>query len=161
MAALTTRAVDSADTAFLFQLYSESGGVPALLAVVDPKLLQMQFTAQSSSYAAQFPGAIHEILLIDGEPAGQVRWAELDEELRIVDIALLARFRRLGAATSVYQRILDRARERGKPTRASVERLNGVSLAFHQHLGFTVEHSTETHVLLIAAGPESDQTSIG
>jgi ribosomal protein S18 acetylase RimI-like enzyme len=148
MPAVTTRPVQPADAAFLFTLYSESGDVPALLAAIDRQLLNIQFTAQQSAYAARFPHAAHEVLLIEGEPAGQVRWAELDDEIHIIDISLLQRCRRQGAATFVYRRILEHAQSCGKPVRASVERLNGVSLAFHQRLGFSVEGTTDTHVLL-------------
>jgi GNAT superfamily N-acetyltransferase len=152
MPTVTTRPVDSADSAFLFELFAESGDVPAYLSAADPRLLQMQFTAQQLGYGAQFPGASHEIILVDGERAGQVRWAELAHEIRIIDISLLPRFRRHGAATSVYRSIVSRARARGKPTCASVARLNGVSLAFHQRLGFTVAGETDTHFLL-TTGP--------
>jgi ribosomal protein S18 acetylase RimI-like enzyme len=153
MPAVTTRPADSTDTTFLFALFAESGYVPAVLAQFDRQLLHMQFAAQRAAYAAHFPHAAYEIVLVDGEPAGQVRWAELDDEIRIVDVAMLARFRRQGAATAVYRRLLEHAHARGKPVRASVERSNGVSLSFHHRLGFIVEGETETHLLLTAPAP--------
>jgi GNAT superfamily N-acetyltransferase len=151
MPAVATRPVDSADTPFLMELFAHSSDVPAWLFAADPKLLQFQFTAQQAGYGAQFPGAAHEIILVDGEPAGQVWWTELADEIRIVDIALLPRFRRLGAATTVYRTLLAHAREREKPVHASVGRMNAVSLAFHHRLGFTVTGETDMHLLLTAA----------
>jgi ribosomal protein S18 acetylase RimI-like enzyme len=150
MPAVTTRPVDSADLPFLIDLFATSGDVPAWLSAADPQLLRIQFTAQQAGYGSQFPGASHEIILVEGERAGQVRWKELADEIRIIDVSLLPRFRRHGAASSVYRTILGHAQARGKPACASVARLNHVSLAFHQRLGFTVTGSTETHFLLTA-----------
>jgi GNAT superfamily N-acetyltransferase len=149
MPAVTTRSVDSTDTPFLLELFAESGDAQAWLAAADRQLLEMQFTAQDRGYAARFPGAAHEIILVDGEPAGQLRWAELADEFRIIDISLLPRCRRHGAATFVYRDVLARARAAGKPARASVERFNPVSMAFHTRLGFVVERRTDTHDLLV------------
>ena len=151
MPAVTTRPVDSADTPFLMDVFAHGGDVPAWLYATDPNLLQFQFTAQRAAYDAHFPGAAHEIILVDGEPAGQAWWTEVADEIRILDIALLPRFRRLGAGTTVYRRLLARARETNKPVRASVGRLNRPSLAFHLRLGFTVTGESESHLFLTAA----------
>jgi GNAT superfamily N-acetyltransferase len=156
MPAVTTRPADSDDTPFLLDLFAHSSDIPASLFAADPRLLQFQFTAQQGSYAAQFPGAAHEIILVDGERAGQVRWAELADEIRIIDLALMPQFRRIGAATRVYQTLLAHARARGKPTYAWVGRMNIVSQAFHHRLGFTLADQTEMHLLLtVAAAPPS------
>ncbi len=149
MPAVTTRSVDSTDTPFLIELFAESGDAQAWLAAADRQLLEMQFSAQGRGYAARFPGAAHEIILVDGEPAGQMRWTELADEFRIIDISLLPRCRRHGAATLVYRDILARARAAAKPARASVARVNAVSLAFHARVGFTVERETGTHYLMV------------
>ena len=117
---------------------------------IDPRLLHLQFHAQQAGYAAQFPGATHEIVVADGEPAGHVRWIEVDREVRIIDVGLLARYRRQGIATRAYDTILAHARARGKPARASVARLNAASLAFHARLGFVTEAETDTHFVLVA-----------
>ena len=154
MPAVTTRPADSDDTSFLIDLFAHSSDIPASLFAANPRLLQFQFSAQQGAYTAQFPGASHELILVDGEPAGQVRWAELADEIRIIDVSLLPRFRRLGAATAVYHRLLAHARARGKPTYASVGRMNTVSQAFHHRLGFTLARETEMHLLLrVAAAP--------
>ena len=155
MPAVTTRPVDSVDTPFLMEVFAHGGDVPAWLYAADPKLLQFQFTAQRAAYDARFPGAVHEIILVDGEAAGQAWWTEVDDEIRILDIALLPRFRRVGAGTTVYRRLLARAQETNKPVRASVGRLNVGSLAFHQRLGFTLTGESETHLFFTAAADTS------
>jgi len=155
MPAVTTRPADSTDTPFLMDLFAHSSDVPAWLYAADPKLLQFQFTAQQAGYGAQFPGASHEIVLVDGEPAGRVWWTELADEIRIIDVSVLPRFRRLGAGTTVYRTLLAHARARGKPAQVSVGRLNAASLAFHHRLGFTLAGETETHLLLTTVAESS------
>ena len=155
MPAVTTRPVDSADTPFLMDVFAHGGDVPAWVYAADPKLLEFQFGAQRAAYDARFPGAVHEIILVDGEPAGRSWWTEAADEIRILDIAVLPRFRRLGAGTTVYRALLARAREQNKPVRASVGRLNAPSLAFHQRLGFTLTGESETHLFLTAAADTS------
>jgi len=151
MPAVTARPADSADTPFLMEVFAHGGDVPAWLYAANPELLQFQFTAQQADYGTRFPGAPHEIILVDGEPAGRAWWTELADEIRILDISVLPRFRRLGAGTTVYRRLLARAREQNKPVRASVARLNAASLAFHHRLGFTLTGESETHLFLTAA----------
>jgi ribosomal protein S18 acetylase RimI-like enzyme len=147
---VTTRPAGPDDTPFLLEVFSGSNDVRSWLTAADRQLLNLQFTAQQAGYGAQFPDAVHEIILVDGERAGQVRWTDLENEVRIVDIALLTRYRRHGAAAAVYRTILGHAQARGKPARASVERLNAVSLAFHRRLGFVVEREDETHFEMVA-----------
>ena len=147
---MTTRPATPADAAFLLALFAESGDAAAWIASTDPRLLHRQFSAQQSGYAAQFPGARHEIVVVDGEPAGHVRWIEVDREVRIIDVGVVPRCRRQGIAARVYDTILAHARARGKPARASVARLNAVSLAFHARLGFVTEAETDTHFVLVA-----------
>jgi ribosomal protein S18 acetylase RimI-like enzyme len=149
---VTTRPAGPDDAPFLLEVFAESNDVRSWLAAADRQLLNLQFTAQQAGYAAQFPGAVHDIILVDGERAGQVLWIDLGHEVRVVDIALLSRYRRHGAAAAVYRTILAHARARGTPVRASVERLNAVSLAFHQRLGFVVERENETHFDVAAFG---------
>ena len=108
----------------------------------------MQFIAQQRAYAARFPAATHDIIVVGGDRAGQVRWADLPEEIRIIDIGLLPPYRRLGAATAVYARILAHAEAVRKPARATVALLNAASLAFHQRLGFAIEGQSETDYFL-------------
>ena len=152
MPCVTTREAGPADRPFLREVFAESdsGGLASLAQFDGGRLLDLQFTAQERDYAARFPGSAHEIILIDGEPSGQVRWADLGDEVRIIDVALLPRCRRQGAATAIYRTILAHARARGKPARASVARFNSVSLAFHERLGFVVEGDNETHLFLVA-----------
>ena len=58
--------------------------------------IAMQFDAQSRHYAMVFPDAAHLVVLVGGEPARRLIVDRPGGEIRIVDIALLPRHRRVG-----------------------------------------------------------------
>ena len=107
------------------------------------------FAAQQAEYAKSFPTACHEIILVDGDAAGQIRWAELESDVHVIDVGILPSHRRRGAASAVYRRILTHARGAGKPVRCMVTRTNAPSVGFHHRLGFAIESESDTHYFLI------------
>ena len=60
------------------------------------QLLAMQLLAQRTGYASQFPNAEDKIIWIAGERAGRLLVDRTQSEIRLVDVALLARYRRTG-----------------------------------------------------------------
>jgi len=148
---VTARPACSSDAGFLLELFTVSDDSRAWLGRIDAPLVTMQFTARQSAYAARFPDAVHEIIEVGGRPAGQVRWTTLPDAILIVDIEVLPAYRRRGAATAVYERILAQARAAGKPARATIAKGNIASLALHQRLGFAIEAETDTHYTVTSA----------
>ena len=55
--------------------------------------LRMQFDAQDAHYRAHYEGATYEVIEVDGLPAGRLYVHRRPKEIRLVDIALLPRFR--------------------------------------------------------------------
>jgi len=150
---VTTRVVTPEDVSLLLEVFvsGEGGAWAALLPNIDNgPVLRRMFAAQQNEYTERFPAAYHQIILIDGEPAGQVRWAERDDDIHVVDIGLLPQHRRRGAAAAIYTRLLEHARAAGKPLRSSVSKMNGPSITLHQRFGFIVESENESHYFLIA-----------
>ena len=146
-ASITLRAAVAEDDGFLFHLYCKTREPEfALLALPDQQkiqLLQMQHNAQQSSYRGQYPGSENLLVLHQGVPAGRIWIARLEDEIRLVDIALLPEFRSQGAGTFLMNEILAEARKAGKPVRSTVFRFNPGSLRFHQRLGFQVKAEDE------------------
>lgn len=97
--------------------------------------LRMQFTAQSTDYAANYPDAEFLLILLDGEPAGRLYVHDRPGELWIVDIALLPDFRGAGAGSALLRDIQARAARAGKPLRIHVEVYNP-ALRLYERLGF-------------------------
>jgi ribosomal protein S18 acetylase RimI-like enzyme len=97
--------------------------------------VEMQFAAQSAHYAEHYTGMTSDVVLVDGEPAGRLLVARWREEIRIVDIALLAEFRGRGAGGELLAELMDEATEMGKRLSIHVERDNR-ALSLYERLGF-------------------------
>jgi len=142
---VSVRRVEASDEAFLVELYATTRDRDFALLddTVRRPLLRLQFTAQQAGYASQFPGAEHNLIVVDGERAGQIRLAASPHEIRVVNISLLPQYRGRGIGTTVYREVLARAATHGQSVAASVEKANAGSLEFHRRLGFSIESETE------------------
>ena len=146
-ASISLRATVPEDEPFLFHLYCKTREPEfALLDLPDQQkmsLLQMQYDAQHGGYCAQYPGSENLLVMHQDVPAGRIWIARLEDEICLVDIALLAEFRSQGIGTLLVNEILEEARKAGKPVRSTVFRFNYGSLRFHQRLGFQVKAEDE------------------
>ncbi len=97
--------------------------------------LQMQFAAQHKSYTENYPGALLQMILWDGAPAGRLYVMRRAKGIHIIDIALLPAFRNRGIGTSLLQQILVEGAEKGLPVTIHVERFNP-ALNLYTRLGF-------------------------
>jgi ribosomal protein S18 acetylase RimI-like enzyme len=149
---ITLRPALPQDRAFLFQVYA--GTREAELAQTGwtaeqrQAFLEMQFTAQQTDYTARFPDAEHTIILVDGNPVGRIWVGRWEDEIRLLDIALLPWRRNAGTGTVLLKRLQREAEEAGKPLRHSVYKMNEAALRFYERLGFTVIEDFETYVLM-------------
>jgi GNAT superfamily N-acetyltransferase len=127
------------DDAFLAELFREVHAAEfAPLGLPDAALVQllnMQFRGQRGGYAAQFPKAVNKILWIESSRAGRVLVNEGEDELRLVDIALLGPYRGQGVGARVIQQLCERASAARLPLRLSV-RFGNPAERLYQRLGF-------------------------
>ncbi len=107
----------------------------------------MQFAAQSAHYARHYDGMTSDVVLIDGEPAGRLLVHRGRQEIRIVDVSLLARFRGRGAGSDLLAGLIDEATEMGKRLSIHVERDNRAR-GFYERLGFVPVGETGAHLLM-------------
>jgi GNAT superfamily N-acetyltransferase len=98
--------------------------------------LKWQFDLQRREYDARFPDAQYDVILIDGEPAGRIWIGRTDEEIRLLDIAILPAFQNRGAGTILLRRLIDEAKTTGKRLRHMVFVLNNDAHRFYERLGF-------------------------
>lgn len=94
-----------------------------------------QHAARAAHYGQHYHGLTGDVILVDGEPAGQLLVARWEREIRIVDIALLPEFRGAGAGGTLLDGLMAEAREAGKLLSIHVERMNR-ALALYERLGF-------------------------
>ncbi len=139
---VTLRPVTKEDEAFLLALYDSSRA--AELAQVEwaegqkEVFVRWQFDLQRREYDARFPDASYEVIMVDEEPAGRI-WIGTDEEqIRLLDIALLPPFQKRGVGTLLLRRLIDEAARAKKPLRHMVFVLNNDAHRFYERLGFVI-----------------------
>ncbi len=148
---LTLRPVTDGDDEFLLSLYAstreaELAQLPWNAAQKDA-FVRMQFAAQKRHYAAQYPQADHEIICVDGAPAGRIYLDRSGENVHILDITVLPQRRNAGTGTLVLRQIMDEAAKQGKPVTIYVENFNP-SLRLFTRLGFQTAEENGFHLLL-------------
>ncbi|MGA2599030.1 MAG: GNAT family N-acetyltransferase [Bryobacteraceae bacterium] len=140
-------AVFETDETFLHNLFRnahpEFQQMPLPQAEID-SIVSMQFHLQQQGYDSQFPQSRHDLILLDEEPVGRIWVNRAEEDMTVVDIAVLAQHRNRGIGATLYSRVMEEAREARLPVRCSVERFNAGSFRFHDRLGFRVYEETET-----------------
>ena len=109
--------------------------------------LRMQFEAQDRYWREQRPDAELSVILVRGQPAGRLYVDRLADEIRIVDIALLAQHRGMGVGTRLIGRILEEGATTGRPVTIHVERGNRAR-ALYERLGFRQISTTGVYDLL-------------
>ena len=97
--------------------------------------LRMQFNAQHTFYMDRFQHAAYDVILLDGEPVGRLYVDRREDEIRIIDIALLPEHRRKGIGSRLLSGILAEADMAGLPVRIHVER-NNPALGLYHRFGF-------------------------
>jgi ribosomal protein S18 acetylase RimI-like enzyme len=100
--------------------------------------VRWQFEMQRREYDATFPDARYDVILVDGRPAGRIWVACDDNEIRLLDVALLMEFQNRGVGTLLLQRLMDEATDAKKLLRHMVFALNSDAQRFYERLGFVV-----------------------
>ena len=148
---ITLRPVTEADDAFLLSVYAstraaELDRVPWTAEQKDA-FVRMQFDAQKTHYAAQEPGANHDIICLDSTPVGRLYLARRAEGLHILDITVLPQYRNQGIGAILLRRLQNEAATAGKPLSIYLENFNP-SLPLFRHLGFQTVSENGFNLLL-------------
>jgi GNAT superfamily N-acetyltransferase len=122
MSNLSVRTESPQDEAFLVELYASTQGAAGMPGGPGEK-------------RKLFPDAEFQIVLIDGEAAGRFVVNRTREDLRVVDLALLPRYRNAGFGAAVLRRIFGESRATGKRLRAEVP-AGSRAVHFSQRVGF-------------------------
>jgi ribosomal protein S18 acetylase RimI-like enzyme len=145
----TLRPITPEDEGLLYRVYASTRQDELAVADWDDgqkeAFLEMQFAAQHAFYMGQFPQAAFQIILLDGEPIGRLYVDRREDEIRIIDIALLAEHRNRGIGSTFLKDILAEGRQEGLPVRIHVEQYNP-ALRLYARLGFqkVAEHGIYT-----------------
>ncbi|MGH9722463.1 MAG: GNAT family N-acetyltransferase [Bryobacteraceae bacterium] len=136
----TLRPIRPEDEPFLREVYAGTRAEEMALVNWDESqkraFVNMQFDAQHRYYTDQFRGAEFLIVEQDGRPIGRLYLDRPEEEIRIIDIALLPEKRNSGIGTALIREVLREGAEAAKPVRIHVEQFNPARRLYNR-LGFT------------------------
>ncbi|MDA8018188.1 MAG: GNAT family N-acetyltransferase [Thermoanaerobaculia bacterium] len=129
-----------ADRPFLRRLYtstrqSEMALLPHWSEQEKDVFLEQQFRAQSTYYAAQFPEASFDVVELEGKAIGRLYVDRRDDEIRLIDIALLPEYRGRGLGGELMAEVLAEGESKGLRVRIHVEH-NNPAMRLYQRLGF-------------------------
>lgn len=136
---VTLRPAEPRDESFVFEVYA--GTRADELALVDwsaeqkAAFVAQQFDAQTRDYARNYPDATVDIVLVDGEAAGRLFVDRTPDDIRVVDISLLPRFRGRGAGGWLLRELQAEAAASGRTLTVHVERFNPAQ-RLYARLGF-------------------------
>jgi ribosomal protein S18 acetylase RimI-like enzyme len=148
---VSLRPVSADDEEFLFHVFATSHEQLAFVPLEGEQLLalvRMQFAAQRMDYEHRFPDAAHSIVLRNEIPAGRIWVARLDDQIRLLDIAMLPEHRNAGIGATLLKRLQAEAERSGKPLRHMVAVINSAAIRFYERLGFKAIEDAGTHYLM-------------
>jgi ribosomal protein S18 acetylase RimI-like enzyme len=149
---VSLRTVTPADAAFVREVYASTrDGEMALVDWDDAakqQFLDQQFRAQSEHWAINHGGADFDLILVDGDPIGRLYVERSDEEIHLLDIAVLAAHRDSGVGTRLVRELMDEAERAGLPLRLHVEMFNDGARRLYDRLGFTPVAERGLYVLM-------------
>jgi ribosomal protein S18 acetylase RimI-like enzyme len=148
---LTRRPVQEDDLPFLLVVYGSTRAEEmAQLPWSDDQksaFLKSQLECQSTYYAQVFPSADREVLLVDGEPAGRFYVARGENEIHVIDIALLPPFRNRGIGSRLLGEILAEGERTGVKVTIYVEKTNPAQ-RLYLRLGFVIIDQDDVYFLM-------------
>ncbi|MGE5170203.1 MAG: GNAT family N-acetyltransferase [Rudaea sp.] len=148
---LSTRPATPSDEPFLRDLYAsvrwpELANVPWSDAE-KRAFCDMQFTLQDRYYRAQFPDTDWLVVLECARPVGRLYIARIDDEIQILDIALVPDARGKGFGTRLVQDVVDTADRVRRRVRLYTEPDNPAR-RIYARLGFVAADAGAMHVAM-------------
>ena len=157
---VTLRSACPGDEDFLYRVYASTRSAEMALVDWDDErktaFLRMQFLAQDRHYREGFREARFDVIECDGRPIGRFYVDRGPDEIRILDIALLAEYRQRGIGSCLMDAILAEARRDGKAVSLHVERSNPAS-RLYERLGFVTVDEGPIYRLLELRGGNSGE----
>jgi ribosomal protein S18 acetylase RimI-like enzyme len=148
---ITLRPAGSSDRDFLLQVYASTREEELQLVdwSADQKaaFVRMQFEAQDAYYREHYHPATLDVVEVDGEHVGRLYVARWEDEIRIMDIALLPEGRGRGIGTTLIRGLLDEAAATGKRLSIHVEKHNPAR-RLYERLGFAESADRGLYVLM-------------
>ena len=150
-AGVTLRPATDADYEFMRRLYASTREAEMAHFPFDEAekrtFLDAQFAAQFAHYGTHYPTCERNIIECDSVPAGRLWIDEWRDQIRLVDIALIAECRGRGIGTTLLRQVMDRGAAAGKPVTIHVETFNP-ALRLYERLGFEPIDTNGAYLLM-------------
>lgn len=145
------RDVRPGDERFLFEVYASTreDELTVLPWTAEQKraFLLQQFSAQDRHYRQHYPGAVFRVIEVDGRCAGRLYTDRRDDEIRVIDIALLPEHRGRGLGGALMREVLREAESAGLAVRIHVERYTR-ALGLYERLRFRPVEDRGVYLLM-------------
>jgi len=158
---LMLRPVSAEDEEFLVSVYAgtraqEMAQVP-WSDEQKKEFVRWQFNLQRQDYESKYPHTQYDVILVDNQSAGRIWISRDDEQIRLLDIALLDEFQNRGVGTVLLRRLIDEAASANKRLRHMVFILNTDARRFYERLGFVVFEDLGAYLHMEFRGSEGEQ----
>jgi ribosomal protein S18 acetylase RimI-like enzyme len=149
---VTLRPVTPEDEEFLLRVYASTREDELAQVLWDESqkdaFLRQQSSAQRREYDAHYPDAEYDVILLEGRPAGRVWIGRSDEELHLLDIALLREAQNCGVGTALLRALIEESERTNKKLTHTVFILNADALRFYRRLGFVVTREIGAYLMM-------------
>src|SRR3954470_3649860 len=131
---ISLRPATDADYAFMRRLYESARAEEMERFPFDDaqkkSFLDQQFAAQFEHYGIHYPTCERNVVERDGKPVGRFWIDDGEDQIRVVDIALLPECRGAGIGSRLLHQVMDRAAAAGKPVPIHLERFHSALRLF-------------------------------
>jgi len=108
----------------------------------------MQFRMQTRAYEMRFPDAECYVIEHEGQDVGRLLINRGHDEIRLIDVALLAKFRNNGLGTILLEDLMEEAQAARKSIGLSVLKTNLNATRLYEKLGFRSIDENQTHIAM-------------
>ncbi|MCI0470349.1 MAG: GNAT family N-acetyltransferase [Candidatus Aminicenantes bacterium] len=145
------RPITEQDRDFLYRIYTGTREKEMTLTgwsdEQKEEFLRMQFNLQHTQYLQNYREGSFEIILVDETPAGRLYLNRGKEEIRIIDLELLADFRNRGIGSEIMNDLITEANKKNLPLTLHVLHDNP-AFKFYERLGFKIKEDKGMYLLI-------------
>ena len=159
MDSITLRPVRPDDEPYLLSLYADSRRKERRFTTWDDQewdeFMMFQFVAQNNDYHSRYPDSEYHIIKAGKVKAGRIWVAELEDEIRLIEITIHSSFQNNQIGTHLIEQLQERARNANKALRHMVFAENLPAIRFYERLGFKFVFQQEMYHMMEWNPPES------
>lgn len=134
--------VESYHSEFLFRLFIESRSDLSLISGLDEEqklnIIYQQFIMEQQQLEVMYPKADFNVVMLNNEPIGRFYVYYGERKVRVLEIALLEKYRRIGIGSKLLITVIEEAGRLGKNLNLQVAWFNAGAYTFYEKLGFKV-----------------------